>query len=181
MKCPRCKTELSPGDVQGVAVSRCPSCDGIWLDEDGFREAKDNAEPNAAWMDVELWEDPSRFEVAAHGLFCPSCAKRLLTLRYGETKVEIDYCRRCRGIWLDAKEFEHIVAALEDQLARMPASELLGEALREAGQIIKEPESAFMELPAVARVLELLKLRVLIEHPVLTRLFLGLEKGTPFS
>ena len=181
MKCPSCQAELRPGGVEGVAVSRCEACDGVWFDEEGFRQAKDRAEPNAIWMDVELWKDPERFTVESHGLSCPACAKPLATLRYGETKVEIDTCPQCRGIWLEAQEFEHIIVALEDELARMPASELLGEALREAAEVVKGPESIWSEWRDVGRVLDLLKLRVMVEHPRIAKLFLGFEEGTPFN
>jgi len=181
MKCPRCKTDLSVGEIESVAVHRCATCQGAWFDEEGFRQAKDHAEPNAMWMDVELWKDPERFALESRGFECPKCLKPLATLRYGDTKVMIDTCPRCRGIWLDENEFEHIVSALEDELARMPAKELLGEALREASEIVKGPESILSEWRDTGRVLNLLKLRVMIEHPTLAKLFLGFEEGTPFN
>jgi Zn-finger nucleic acid-binding protein len=181
MNCPRCKSELSGAEIEGVAVSRCGACHGVWFDEEGFRLAKDHAEPNAMWMDVELWKDPERFAIESRGFECPSCVKPLATLRYGETQVVIDTCPRCRGIWLDDHEFEHIITALEDELARMPASELLGNALREAAEIVKGPEPVLSEWRDVGRVLNLLKLRVMVEHPALSQLFLGFEEGTPFN
>lgn len=35
---------------------------------------------------------------------CPKCDTALLTFRYDT--VEVDYCERCRGIWLDAGELD---------------------------------------------------------------------------
>jgi Zn-finger nucleic acid-binding protein len=44
---------------------------------------------------------------------CPKCDTGLFIARLG--RVEIDYCERCRGVWLDAGELE--------QLARSPMSD----------------------------------------------------------
>ena len=36
MNCPVCNIELKMGDRQGVEVSYCPNCRGIWLDRGGL-------------------------------------------------------------------------------------------------------------------------------------------------
>jgi Zn-finger nucleic acid-binding protein len=46
---------------------------------------------------------------------CPSC---LTTLQLAERQgVEIDYCPKCRGVWLDRGELDKIV----DRMAQEPA------------------------------------------------------------
>ena len=181
MQCPKCKVELSPARVEDVDVSRCPSCHGTWITEEGFREAKDHADENLQWLDFEIWEEHEKFSVDSRQLECPSCGGRLYTLRYARTPVEIDYCNECSGIWLDEKEFERIVSALEDEIARMPAKDLLQAALREAGEIIRGPESVVSEWKDTKNVLQLLKLRVLIDNPVLRRMLMEFQRSTPFS
>lgn len=48
-----------------------------------------------------------RFEDKGHGLLCPSCKTDLLmSERLG---VEIDYCPKCRGVWLDRGELDKII------------------------------------------------------------------------
>jgi Zn-finger nucleic acid-binding protein len=32
MKCPKCQTELSISDRQGIEIDFCPQCRGVWLD-----------------------------------------------------------------------------------------------------------------------------------------------------
>ena len=179
--CPTCSTSLEPGTLHEVAVSRCASCGGVWFDEEGFREAKDLADENLRWLDFDLWKEHESFTVPSHGVDCPCCGKRMFTLRYADTPVEVDTCHDCRGVWLDEKEFERIVSALEDELARMPASELLAAAFHEAAEIVKGPESLLSEWKDTARVLQLLKLRILVDHPGLRRLFVEFQKGTPFN
>jgi len=38
---------------------------------------------------------------------CPKCDVGLFVLRF--KSVEVDYCQRCHGIWLDAGELEHLM------------------------------------------------------------------------
>ena len=48
------------------------------------------------------------------GLLCPACRVNLVMSE--RSGVEIDYCPRCRGVWLDRGELDKIVerAALTD-------------------------------------------------------------------
>ncbi|MFZ2640155.1 MAG: zf-TFIIB domain-containing protein [Verrucomicrobiia bacterium] len=38
---------------------------------------------------------------------CPKCDAQLFSLRFKE--VEVDFCERCRGLWLDAGELETLM------------------------------------------------------------------------
>lgn len=44
-----------------------------------------------------------------HWMRCPKCGRELTCERHGT--VEIDVCQACRGVWLDARDLEAIVAA----------------------------------------------------------------------
>jgi Zn-finger nucleic acid-binding protein len=53
------------------------------------------------------------------GLLCPACKVDLVMAERKD--VEIDYCPRCRGVWLDRGELDKIIdksAALETQRAQ---------------------------------------------------------------
>ncbi len=56
------------------------------------------------------------------GMLCPVCKTDLMmTDRQG---VEVDYCPRCRGVWLDRGELDKIIersAAMEAPAQRAPA------------------------------------------------------------
>ena len=44
---------------------------------------------------------------SGHGLLCPTCRVDLIM---GEREgIEIDYCRKCRGVWLDRAELDKII------------------------------------------------------------------------
>lgn len=54
------------------------------------------------------------------GLLCPSCRIDLvMSERQG---IEIDYCPKCRGVWLDRGELDKIIerSAIEDSRATSP-------------------------------------------------------------
>jgi Zn-finger nucleic acid-binding protein len=177
LNCPTCKTELTPAEVHDVAVSRCATCRGTWFDDAGFRVAKDREDENLRWHDFELWKDVAQFDARLGDRPCPSCGKAMSNLAYGETGVRVDTCRPCLGVWLDESEFENIIVALREEIVAMPALELFHAALEEAVEIAKGPESLASEWKDAVRVLDLLKLRVLVDHPVLHNLLMGLQKG----
>ena len=57
--------------------------------------------------------------IPAHGLLCPSCRVDLvMSERQG---IEIDYCPKCRGVWLDRGELDKIIERSTAEEARMAA------------------------------------------------------------
>ncbi|MES2001690.1 MAG: zf-TFIIB domain-containing protein [Pseudomonadota bacterium] len=55
-----------------------------------------------------------------HGMLCPTCKLDLvMSERQG---IEIDYCPKCRGVWLDRGELDKIIerSASEDSKAATP-------------------------------------------------------------
>lgn len=46
-------------------------------------------------------------DIKGHGLLCPACRVDLvMSERQG---IEIDYCPKCRGVWLDRGELDKII------------------------------------------------------------------------
>ena len=59
---------------------------------------------------------PDRSQAA--GLLCPACRVDLvMSERQG---VEIDYCPKCRGVWLDRGELDKILERGAAELAQQP-------------------------------------------------------------
>ncbi|MDQ3268670.1 MAG: zf-TFIIB domain-containing protein [Pseudomonadota bacterium] len=54
-------------------------------------------------------------------MLCPACKDENLSMtdRQG---IEIDYCPRCRGIWLDRGELDRIIERSERDAAAAPAA-----------------------------------------------------------
>jgi len=101
MACPRCaesSLEELPLQYMGVTVDRCVQCGGVWFDGGELERV---------------------LEVAAEGLtapegapqserLCPRCVEHMLTFEYPGTRVKVDLCGKCHGLWLDHGEFRQI-------------------------------------------------------------------------
>jgi Zn-finger nucleic acid-binding protein len=109
MKCPKCKTEtLRESAIEGVAVDRCASCDGIWFDAEelGLLLAEDSRHV-ASLLRGNLHEPAD----GKKGI-CPRDSSELLRVFSSiDRTVVIDACPDCHGIWLDGGEFEKLFMA----------------------------------------------------------------------
>ena len=180
MNCPRCQSPLSASELEGARAERCASCHGTWISREAFRDAAEHADEESGWLAFELWRDAERFRGIAGQLPCPSCAKGMPRLSYGDAQVSVDVCPDCAGVWLDPDELERTVTALRTELVRLPARELLSVAFEEATEIAKREGSLAAEWRHLARVARLLELRVLTDHPQLRKLLMSLQGGRAF-
>jgi Zn-finger nucleic acid-binding protein len=109
MNCPKCQAAtLREVKVEGVAVDRCSSCNGIWFDAQELSEL--------------LAEDAKRVAALRRGSVdeftdikkgrCPRDSAELLRIYSAiDRSVTLDACADCHGIWLDGGEFEKLFAA----------------------------------------------------------------------
>ena len=163
--CPACSHNLKPIKLVAVQVDQCSNCKGAWLDRDELRLAKDHADHDLNWMDFEIWKHEDLFEVDSRHLKCPNCQNELVTIRYGSTKVAIDYCKSCEGIWLDRGEFKRIIDALENELTTKTTNEYIKASVEEAKELFTGTESFLSEWRDFKTVLWLLELRFFVENP----------------
>jgi membrane associated rhomboid family serine protease len=106
--CPRCLSDLSPLEVEGVQLDLCPACRGVWLDPGEL------ARMRGARADLpaggELVTSGER-ALATSTSICPRCDGAFETLEFAHgTALYIDRCKSCHGIWLDAGELKRIRA-----------------------------------------------------------------------
>ena len=166
MDCPKCEETLVRQEIESVAVDECPGCRGIWFDRDELREAKDSAEPDANWLDFDVWSDPGDLVGT-------------LAAAYASTDVEIDHCATCGGTWLDHGEFRKIVDALYDEINTKPSSDYVRAALEEAVEIANGPETLLSEWRDLRTVLRLLQYRLLAEHPKVASAIAEAQRSSP--
>jgi len=180
MNCPRCKTALVEAELDGAQVHTCPSCEGTFVPRAAFDDAAENENDDVGWLSFELWRDAERFEGLVGDLDCPKCGKTMVRLSYGDADVHVDVCPTDAAVWLDSRELERTVHALGKELSRMDVGDILSAAFDEAGQILKEEGSLAKEWNHMTRVLRLLELRVLNDHPSLRKLLMSLQGGGGF-
>jgi Zn-finger nucleic acid-binding protein len=89
-----------------LEIDRCPSCDGIWLDQSEMQKLEAIVEP----VFLEIRRIPANIDQLV-GLYCPRCEGKVLMEKADherDEKVVVDYCPNCRGAWLDKGELRAI-------------------------------------------------------------------------
>ena len=178
-QCPICRIELKAKVIGPVEVEECRRCHGTWFETDELKRAKDATDEDLHWLDFEIWKHADQFESKASPRECPAGHEAMVSLRYGKTSVEIDFCKSCRGTWLDEGEFEKIIASLEEEVLAKSFSDYVKESLEEAREIVTGPESFLSEWKDFSTVLRLMQNRLFVEHPKLLQTILAAQKG-PF-
>lgn len=110
MNCPRCEIELTEEfrtePTQVIEYNSCSSCEGIWVSKAVLNYMERIQEPVAfEFMSIDKKLDQ------LIGLDCPSCVPSKLMKKAEhprDTRVIMDYCNDCEGIWLDKGELRAI-------------------------------------------------------------------------
>lgn len=106
MRCPKCDRgvlDRRTVHLPDVTVDQCRLCGGVWFDRGELERvirfgAEDLALPPKA---------------VDSGRLCPICIKPMYTFTYPQTLVEVEMCRMCCGLWLDAGEMQEIRSVRE--------------------------------------------------------------------
>lgn len=116
--CPRCGEALEMRDLftgpRHATVGACPACGGQWMRGSDLERLSEWVEPVLfEWR--ELPSAPAQSAVMA----CPACdaappMKKLRSER--DSRVVVDQCPACSGVWLDANELQ---AIQQDSLWRL--------------------------------------------------------------
>ena len=168
MKCPDCHVELRQTDYHRIHIDECPQCLGRWFDRKELRKAKDRTDEALRWLDFDPFaRGAAASPAAANGRLCPRCSVEMGVIAYETSGVLIDKCSSCHGVWLDHGEFEKIVGHLEDEVSSETAAQYRKDAEKQFAQIVMGPEGPISELRDFFAVLNLLEMRLLIEHPKL--------------
>jgi Zn-finger nucleic acid-binding protein len=166
LNCPNCKNPLKGANYKGVRVDECENCRGIWFDKDELVAAKDNTDSYLRWLDIVIFEDkPSKYAAAPSSKQCPKCEKNLGSHTLMHSKVAIDACPQCKGVWLDDQEFEKIIAYLENYIENETASEYARDVLKELLEIGTGDKDKISEIKDFLAVLKLFEIRLAAEHP----------------
>ena len=181
MECPVCKTPLARRRLEQVEVDECSKGHGLWFDHGELSTAIDEAEPEARWLDLDVWTDQDSLNVVWSKRKCPKCTKSLALLSYGTTGETIDYCPDEHGIWLDKGEFENIIAAIDKEVYGKSTQAYLEVAVAEAKEIIAGPDGLISEWKDFTSIVKLIQLRILVENPKLTQALVSLQSASPFQ
>ena len=181
MKCPIDNTKLNDIDFRGIKLGECAKCRGKWFGRDELKKLIERTDPDLVWINFDAFEDEDKFATTSEGLTCPNCGRQMDSMTYKNSKVVIDLCRDCRGVWLDRNEFEKIVRFLERMMWGKPSGEYSAELEKHFIEAVMHPSHLLAELKDLFVVLKLLELREMSEHPSLTAAIEAINRYSPFK
>lgn len=182
MKCPDCRAGLKEVDYRGILIHECGKCKGRWFEPDELRKAKDKTDDDLRWLDFFPFDEAANdFTVSSQGKRCPRCAVEMTSLRYATSRVVIDKCTQCKGVWLDHGEFEKIVRYLEHIVDTESAAGYAKDAFRQFLQIATGSKGPVAETRDFLAVLKLLEFRIAVEHPGFVVALQRIYQASPFK
>lgn len=180
MKCPKCKHNLEEITFKNVKIHECENCKGEWFDRDELRIAKDRTDDDLKWLDFDLFDDnANKHHPSTRDKDCPKDSTKLISLQYADSKVVVEKCNTCKGVWLDHEEFEKIIKYLEKVVISTPASEYTKYVLKEFEEIFTGPENKISEIKDLLAVMKLFEIRLAVENPWVIELSNKINKYWP--
>ena len=178
MECPKCHKPLESVAVGHVQVERCTECAGTWYDKGQLRVLKDKeSHGDYSWIDFDLWKDIGKFRARRQQRYsCPRDGLPMTTVHYGDTSIALDICSECRGIWLDKGEYDEIVRYLEKVVDSSSVGDYVNDMREEFVQLLEAREAPWTVMKDVAKILYLLELRFVVDHPGLAGAVSALPK-----
>lgn len=176
MFCPNGHGKLDKALFHNVEVDYCHYCLGIWFEEEELRWAKDDKDKQLNWLDVDLWRDKGRFHIARGRKACPSCRMPLYEVGYADSKIEVDLCNLCKGVWLDRGEFKQIIVYLKKKSDYEILHRYTKNLAKELWEVFSGPEKFREELEDFFMLLKLFNHKFLAQHKHLSDLMLNLPK-----
>ena len=160
----------------------CPRCLGRWFDRDELRTAKDRTDQDLRWLDFDPFgRGVATAPATTTARLCPHCSVAMGVIAYETLGVRIDTCAGCHGVWLDHGEFEKIVKHLEQEVSAESAAQYRKDTEMQFAQIVTGPEVPISELRDFFCVLNLLEMRLSVEHPTLAGSVQAIYLGRPFK
>ncbi len=169
-KCPICKISLESAILCNTEIDYCPRCFGLWFEEDELRWAKDEKDKDLNWLDIDLWKDSKKFKVSYGIRLCPSCRLPLYEVYYGDSKIIVDVCNICKGVWLDRGEFKKIIDYLKEKQKYEILNNYSENLLKQGIEIFLGPDSLKEEISDFLTVLKFLKYNLIIKHPTISKI-----------
>lgn len=185
MKCPDCNNELRFTTLKGIDIYECFKCKGKWFDRKGLISIVNKADSKLSWLDFDPFgkdtTELSELSVALQDKQCPMCLEQMESLTYLQSKVVIDKCPSCNGVWLAHGEIARIILYLEKMLSSKKSQDLAKDTFKEFIKIFTGTKGLVSEIKDFLVVLYLLELRIISEHPTLDKIAKNIYLYTPFK
>ncbi len=176
MQCPNSDDELEKVLFHDVEVDYCPTCLGIWFDRDELMHAKNDADKQLNWLDFDIWRDKGKFVISPTDRRCPVSRLPFVEVAYDNSSVKIDFCKHCKGIWLDRGEFKQIMIYLKKKSDYEVLHRYTKNLVVQLWEVFAGPEKFREELEDFLMLVKLLNYKFVTQHPHLEKLIEELPK-----
>jgi Zn-finger nucleic acid-binding protein len=129
LTCVKCTSVLDKARVGDVEVDLCPSCGGLWLDHGEIERLGRGRPEDLTRLRSALAGSSTPDPVSETTTTCPACPGQLSEVVLGP--VNIEYCPKCHGIFLDRGELDEAVKAVSGTTVRQVIT-LVGQEARTA-------------------------------------------------
>jgi len=163
--CPNKHGDLEKMMLHNVEVDYCPTCLGIWFEKDELTYAKDEKDDQLKWVDFDVWRHKEKFEAYNSNKRCPSCRIPFTELGYDDSRVKIDFCKNCNGIWLDRGEFKQILIYLKNKADYEILHHYTRNLAKQLWEVFAGPQKLREELADLLMILKLLNYKFMAQHP----------------
>lgn len=109
INCPKCNVATKPFNLDAdLTFDKCEKCNGMWMDKGELGRTaghlQDFIDPVAAMNGPKTSYD------------CPKCSgPKLHEIAYApNSKLIVEVCKACQGVWLDSRELTKIQKVLQD-------------------------------------------------------------------
>ena len=169
-KCPNDGSELHKTTLNGVSVDECSKDGGIFFERTELDRAKNAADPDLKWLHVDLFtERNNKFTKYETNKRCPKDESEMISLEYPYSKVRIEKCIICDGIWLEKGEFQTILSYLDEKTNSLSSKEINDDMKHEIASLLEGKEDLGVELGELATLLKLYEVRLEAENPTLEK------------
>jgi Zn-finger nucleic acid-binding protein len=182
MKCPDCSSELKVCKLKGISIQECLKCKGKWFGRNELMLAKDKTDDGLRWLDFDPFgKDAEQLSVASDGKQCPACLEKMQSLTYSQSKIVIDKCQSCQGVWISHGELARIIRYLENAVNTESVRNLGKETFKEFIGIFRGQKGLISEVKDFLAVLNILETRIAVENPQWAQSWLNIESISPFK
>jgi uncharacterized protein len=171
------KEPLQQALFHHVEVDYCPECLGVWFDKDELAHAKDDKDEQLKWLDFDIWRDKSKFTIQNNlKKRCPVCRIPFTEVHYDNSKVKVDFCKHCQGIWLDRGEFKQIIIYLIRKYDYEMLHHYVKNLAIQLWEVFSGPAKFREELEDFLMLVKLFQYKFVAQHPHLEALIKELPK-----
>ncbi|MGH8127225.1 MAG: zf-TFIIB domain-containing protein [Gammaproteobacteria bacterium] len=110
VKCPKCNTDLTPTVRHKLKINCCPTCKGMWLEQQELGQLEDEA--------FDFGDDVKgtlAFHSTSTTAKCPECSAFLQKFNYRFYDMEMELCPNQHGYWLDAGEDNRVLELMKKE------------------------------------------------------------------